>query len=53
MADVRSHGQVDSFLVQCLGSSGTPDPTAMFLARMPRDRQRFERWARRVTGLNR
>jgi hypothetical protein len=52
MADVRPHSQIDSFHVQCLCCSGTPDPTAMFLARMPRDRQRFESGTGRVTGLN-
>jgi hypothetical protein len=52
MADVRPHGQIDSFHVQSLCCSRTPDPTAMFLARMPRDRQRFGSWTRSVTCLN-
>lgn len=52
MADVRPHGQIDSFHIQCLCCSGAPDPTAVFLARMPRDCQRFEFWTCRVTGLD-
>jgi hypothetical protein len=52
MANVRPHGQIDSFYVQRLCCGGAPDATAMLLAGMPRDRQRFVSRACRVTSLN-
>ena len=52
MADVGPDRQFDGFRLKCLCCSGTAHAAAMFLARMPGNRQGFDFRTPGVTGSN-